>query len=355
MASEVSVFLVGQRRIGKSSILAQLRHLESSHNNKLLVVGLHGDMMYSHHGELGQILYRRLYREIEYQFNSQGMRISKLDHRKPVDEWQIIKVLEQVRDQGFKVLLLFDDFDIAFRGNDPSVAMVIRSMISQGHMVAAFAASLWPEHMEMFSDQNAPWYNVFSLVKGIGNFTVEEGKELLSVLSHRSGKEFSEQEIDTIINIVGTQPYYMQCVGMLVFIDTEFKNEKCDRKKELSYGVDRAVYEIMFHHLIYIVSSLREEDLQVIKKISEKGGTEKTRNDAQLSRLQAIGLLDEKDGTYYVANNLLKNFLLGMPKEGILEKIRKTSDRNPEWTDFAKATIRKSIDETIKVAVGALS
>lgn len=89
---------------------------------------------------------------------------------------------------------------------------------------------------QLIFEEYAPFFQHFNLLD-IAPFTPEDAREMLSVLSEKSGRPIPDDLIERILHIVGTNPFYLQVMG----------EELCKPHQEISEdGLKVVLQETLF-------------------------------------------------------------------------------------------------------------
>lgn len=350
LQSGTSSLLVGQRRIGKSSILAQLTHLQGQGelpgiDVAPIVVSLDGNLFSGDNAadELSRALVASTLKSAEDQRPSVATSLKRLK-RQQVTPWEVVDFFGRLRGEGLFVLLLFDEIDSALRLSRGEVGLLLRALVSQGHLVAVVTSFLWPDEIGIETPAASPWFNVFS-VDTLGPLEPSESLEMLQVLSSRSGYRLSEPECLFLIDVLGNHPFYLQAAGFRLYAHHAYATlHDSQRPASLRKAVSNLFGEMEWH-LRYIVDHLLHADLEVLKSVASG----KRPNDIRaLARLNRFGLVAREEGRWQVTSGMMREFVVALSHRSAGERIREST----VWKGFA-GVARQAFEVAVEKAVGA--
>jgi ABC-type arginine transport system ATPase subunit len=142
--SGMSILLVGERRVGKSSILKQVKHLlsgdpsgEFAQTGQCALIEVSG-LVFSEADKTPEFirqLAQRVRSWIEKRRPDLADTVAKLVPHE-IDPLGMSECLSNLREHDVRVLLLFDELDAAVRDGPRQTAAVFRQMITEGQVVA---------------------------------------------------------------------------------------------------------------------------------------------------------------------------------------------------------------------------
>jgi hypothetical protein len=347
--SETSVLLIGERRIGKTSILKEFQHRTQAVNNSLsqatkpVFINTYGFVQ-----ESSLWLAREIAAELLHWGKSQSPEISQIIQKSlTIDSThvELIRCLRKIRERDFQVTLLLDEIDAALIDGPPQTAGIIRAIATEGHITILATSYLNPINLEIASRFGSPWHNFFR-VFFIGLFDDNEATEMLTVLSEKSGRQFTEAECAFLKDVFGNFPYYLQLAGSYVFEDGGFMT--CSprfRTRLLMQAIANTSRQLEFvwpHSIRW----LPNEVLEVLVKIAhDKSSTDKKRLQILLDR----GLVVEEGGKYRVYSRAFQEFLKQLPEVSILDKA-KDSKAWESLKTFGSMAFETALKKSIEIA-----
>ena len=221
--SPQSVAIVGDRRIGKSSVLSYISHqtvaesyLEDPGQTLFLLMDFQQE--------------RRLTTETFIQSVCRHLG-EKLGDRIPpgtVDYDGLVSVVEELERSGFRLILLLDEFDRVTRSSsfDADFFAFLRAL--GGHRNVAFVTSSSRDLQELCHTQeiaDSPFFNIFSTVQ-LGPLKEAEARELICLPSKDTPFPLDDHT-DFILELGGLWPFFLQMAGSAVF-EVSFEEDRFD-------------------------------------------------------------------------------------------------------------------------------
>ena len=225
IANGQSISLVGQRRIGKTSLLFHIANPEVFTQH-----GLRPEehvFAYVDCGGLGALdqpgLYRVLLEEIgdaladKYQDPHQ---LGMLDDSQPMTYRGFERALRGLVRDGWKPILLLDEFDLMAHNPhlDPDFFSGLRALTAK-YSIAYVIASKRPLLDLTYADAStlsSPFFNIFASVR-LGLFSEDASRELLTRLAAKGGGSFTGPTVDFLLDLAGPHPLFLQIAGYHAF------------------------------------------------------------------------------------------------------------------------------------------
>ncbi len=214
------VSLVGERKMGKSSLLTRLSHVETLRSFGLdpaLYLFVYFDLE-SMASARRDDFWLELLDTIAAQLPPGDMAQAL---RRQIDGGDVRfltarRALRRLRDTGLEVVLMLDEFESLARNAqfEPDFYGEFRSLAGELGLVILTASkrSLYDLTYENSSTLSSPFFNIFSEMP-VGLMTDEDARNVLLELSSRSGQPFCAQEILWALDLAGPHPFYTQVVG----------------------------------------------------------------------------------------------------------------------------------------------
>jgi tRNA A-37 threonylcarbamoyl transferase component Bud32 len=213
--------LVGERKLGKSSLLTMLAHRETLRRYRLdpsrylfVYLDLEG-MASAERADLWLELLERLstllpsgslLNHIERVCNTTRLRFT-----------DVRRVLRRVRDAGLTLVVMLDEFE-ALASNEafaPDFYGELRSLAGELGVVYVTASkqSLFDLTYRHESTLSSPFFNIFSELR-LGLMPDHEARLLLDALSTLGdGQPFCQEETDLATELAGPHPFFLQIAG----------------------------------------------------------------------------------------------------------------------------------------------
>jgi eukaryotic-like serine/threonine-protein kinase len=264
-----SISVVGERRIGKSSLLYFINHtdvrqrfLDGAEAYAFVFI----DLQQKRRLTLTEF-FKEVFALVAKEIGDEG--ITGLE---PGFD-SVRGLLERFRREGRKLVVLFDEFDAITtnRAFDLEFYSFLRS-IANNYDVAYVTSSARDLqelcHTQMIAD--SPFFNIFTNVF-LRAFTRKEALDLIVRPSREAGLPL-EGYARRIMEIAGHFPYFLQ-IGCSAYFDHLFENEgKLDREEVGATFLDEAKGQFRF-----IWDHMGEAERRVIRDFLEDGGVEKER------------------------------------------------------------------------------
>ena len=197
------------RRMGKSSLLRQIRYLCSAHDRWGEFHPVFIDAM----GGGGRLASQLLF---ELGIARRGIAV----------EHPWLAITKHVREATGKTLLLIDecnywvDMQVSRPEDSGKELAALRSLHQSGELniVASTLYSSLVDQLYQFEDLSSPFYNIFQTFR-LPAFTPSEAEELIVTLCERGGVRLEHELAAQLAHYVGYYPNLVQEVGHLAFLD----------------------------------------------------------------------------------------------------------------------------------------
>jgi len=224
IATHQCVSVVGERKLGKSSVLTRLSHaptLQSFGLNPALYVFVYFDLE-SMASARRDDFWMELLDTIASQLPPGDMAQAL---RKQIDSGEVRfmtarRTLRRLRDTGLEVVLMLDEFESLARNAqfDPDFYGELRSLAGELGLVILTASkrSLYDLTYENSSTLSSPFFNIFSEMP-VGLMTLEDARQILIGLSGQAGLAFCAEEVEWALDLSGPHPFFTQVIGSHLF------------------------------------------------------------------------------------------------------------------------------------------
>jgi len=178
------------------------------------------------------------------------------------------QVCENLDRQDMKLILLFDEFESITKNKnfDPEFFSFLRSLANNYNV--AFVTSSVKNLQELCHNReisDSPFFNIFSNLN-LSVFTPEEAGLFVSEPSRNAGHPL-EDHFDTITELAGYFPFYVAIACSILF---EFDFEQADLKKTMLENVEELFLEEAGMHFQFILNGMSRDELRTCRKIIEK-------------------------------------------------------------------------------------
>jgi serine/threonine-protein kinase len=209
--------LVGERRIGKTSLLNYLADRDVRRRYDLLPgthMFVYVDLQMMNLGVTQVRLWQRLLRQMGRvcQDSTVHQAIDEIRQQDAIDNFALADLFDIVDEKNQYVVFLLDEFEkVTENPNfDTDFFYGLRSLAIQHHL--ALVTSSRRELIELcHSDaiRSSPFFNIFANIN-LGLFTENEARDLIDTSLAGTGVEFSEDIVQMIFRVAGFHPYFLQ-------------------------------------------------------------------------------------------------------------------------------------------------
>ena len=219
------VSVVGERKIGKSSLLNYIYHPE----NRKRLMRRHENSIFVYLDFQSKLDYD-VEMFIDFLFNMFSFECSDehdyTDRDKSLE--QLREVIEELDGEGKRIVILMDEFEVITRNErfDESFFAFLRSLANSYKV--AYVTSSCEDLQKMCHNKDiadSPFFNIFSNLP-LRSFERTEAIELITVPSEQAGVSLRPY-VEEILNLAGCFPLFLQiaCAGAF---DYRAENEKMD-------------------------------------------------------------------------------------------------------------------------------
>jgi hypothetical protein len=316
-----SISLVGQRRIGKTSLLFHIADPEVFTQH-----GLRPDehlLVYVDCGALSSLdqpgIYQVLLEEVGdalTEIDPGGSRLGAPDDSQPMTYRAFERALRGLVRGGWRPIVLLDEFDLMANNPylDPDFFSGLRALAAK-YAVAYVTASRYPLLELTYADAStlsSPFFNIFASIR-LGLFSEDDARSLLTGLASRGELTFVPPTIDSLLDLAGPHPLFLQIAGFHAFDLRETTGEALgDRDlRELRRKFRASVEE----HYGYYWRHLSEAEQSVLATLpaSQDGQPDVLR---QLER--GCLILRRAEGYAYLSS-AFRDFVHSQPIPGMLQ------------------------------------
>jgi tRNA A-37 threonylcarbamoyl transferase component Bud32 len=258
-----SVSIVGERRIGKSSLLYfindpgnRLSYLDESTNYIFLFM----DFQEKRRGTADEF-FASLFDLLS---NEAGERLGVL----PEPGYDGFKqICERIDSEGMKLIMLFDEFEAITKNRnfEPEFFAFLRSLANNYNV--AYVTSSVKNLQEMCHNReisDSPFFNIFSNLN-LGPFNPREARKFVDEPSRECGIPL-EENFQTILELGGHFPFYMAIACSILF---DFDFAQADPSKTVLENIEEQFLEEAGMHFQFIIESLEADELEVFRKLTE--------------------------------------------------------------------------------------
>jgi DNA-binding response OmpR family regulator len=314
-----SVALVGQRRIGKTSLLFHLANPDIFSQYGLSPAD--HLFVYIDCGSLVSLdpagLYRVLLEEINdalTERNLDPLQAAALNDDQPLTYRRFERALRSLTQQGWRLILILDEFERLSRSPhlDPDFFSGLRALAAK-YPLAYITASKHPLLELTYANASAlssPFFNIFASLR-LGLFSEIEAGELLLSLAAKEGLAFNPATLDFLLDLAGPHPLFLQMAGFLAF---ELAQERPDRFNK-PVRSDEAELRRRFlasveEHYHYYWRNLSAEEQRALATLPAAG------TDSNLPSLERACLVIHREQGYDYLSSTFRTFVQAQPIPG---------------------------------------
>jgi hypothetical protein len=229
--------LVGERRVGKTSLLNYLAHPDVRRQHGLdpdKYIFVYIDLQMVDKATTPAKLWQRLLRQIAKHCQDAQVRqiIDDLRQEETIDNFALADVFDSVDEKGQYVVLLLDEFENVTENPNfpPDFFYGLRSLAIHHHL--SLITSSRRELIELCHSEairSSPFFNIFANIN-VGLWSEDEARQLINRSLEGTGISFTQDEMAAIFRIAGFHPYFLQAACYFLF-EAYSKNLAQDQRK----------------------------------------------------------------------------------------------------------------------------
>jgi len=216
--------LVGERRIGKTSLLnyvahPQVRHSQGLDPNKYIFVYI--DLQMVNRDMTPMRLWQRLLRQMERACQDVEIKhmLAKTREIEQIDTFALADVFDSVDEKDQYVVFLLDEFENVTENQNfgPDFFYGLRSLAIHHHL--SLITSSRRELIDLCHSEairSSPFFNIFANIN-VRLFTDAEARSLINLSLVETDISFTDAEMETIFRIAGYHPYFLQAACYFLF------------------------------------------------------------------------------------------------------------------------------------------
>jgi AAA+ ATPase superfamily predicted ATPase len=228
--------LVGERRVGKTSLLNAIAHpdVRSKHGldpNQYIFVYVDLEMIDK--DATPQKLWQRMLRQMARTCQDIGVKqaIEEIRKEDVIDTFALADLFDSIDEKNQHVVFLLDEFEnvTANQNFGADFFYGLRSLAI--HHNLALVTSSRQELIELcHSDaiRSSPFFNIFANIN-VSLLHADEARQLITRLLESTGITFSEEEVNLICRLAGYHPYFLQAACYFLF-EAYTKNLSSDER-----------------------------------------------------------------------------------------------------------------------------
>ncbi len=218
-----STSVVGERRIGKTSLLKHLANPEvaadlglSTDEYVVVYVDFQGCNTITQVRFWSRIL-KRIARNLKD--DELAAMAKELGSQENIDQFDLEDLFLEIDDRGLKLVLLMDEFEYVTKNENFGLDFFAGLRALAIHYPLAVITATREALVDLCHSESikgSPFFNIFASVI-LRPFNYEESLALLNGIMAESGEEFSSVDCSTIYKVAGGHPIFLQMAGYFVF------------------------------------------------------------------------------------------------------------------------------------------
>jgi hypothetical protein len=216
--------LVGERRIGKTSLLNYLAHPSVRHAHGLDAdkhIFVYVDLQLVSRDMSPARLWQRLLRQMSRSFRDAEIKqlLAEIHAMEQIDAFALADVFDAVDEKEQYVVFLLDEFEHVTENQNfgPDFFYGLRSLAIHHHL--ALITSSRRELIDLCHSEeirSSPFFNIFANIT-VRLFTQEEARSLITLSLDGTSIGFTDAELEMLFRSAGYHPYFLQAACHFLF------------------------------------------------------------------------------------------------------------------------------------------
>jgi hypothetical protein len=341
-----SVLLVGERRIGKSSLLLQLEHLSRVNRDHSAPTDPIRIMARTYDVDEASAVVEVARQIAKCPDLNPGLRKELepfVEGKLGISEF--LHFLRSLRERNYQVTLLYDDINDRIRDSG-RLGLLLRLVATEGHIVIIASSFVVINVLQERSGIDSPWPNFFR-TQYVSLLSREDSIDLLKTNSEKSGRPFHDAEITFLINVFGDYPYELQLAGVNAFTHVDFARvPRAKRAERLVDAAQRSIEDLYE----YWDSRMRSRSDSEAGALIQVARGELTPNTRAVRDLINRGLLVDGPKGPELYGAAFREFLLSAAGDYSIDPSATPPGTGRIWTNL-RGLLRPAWDEAVKKAV----
>jgi AAA-like domain len=298
------VMLVAQRRMGKTSLLLQLKKRLQS---PLVPVSI--DLL-AFLGQAEEML-RGILNEIVNELLRRNLLSSDQQEKFSITYAQdfvaaLASILEDVKRKlkDIKIVLILDEAERLFV-TDRLAAGVLRAALTQNENIVAVLAGSSRLLTSDENDPNSPLLNIFTPLL-LPPLSKKETESLVRELSKQVGVSYEPSALERLYDLSGGIPYYVQIIGYRLIELARLETKDTVTAKDIDKI--KVVQDLgLSHALMYALDNLDEQEKNILVAIANNDPQEEFDKDS-IRKLEIKQLIVKESATYQFTARLFEEW-----------------------------------------------
>ncbi len=297
-----SVSIVGEKHIGKSSLLRYIVHpsnrLDSLSDPKQLIF-LQANFKNKSRLKIPGF-FEMIYKDLLEVFNG-ALELNVKPNYHGFKE--VVVALDQ---QGYKLIMVFDEFSTITRNRnfDAEFYSFLRSLANNynvAYLVASGRNLQTVCHSPEVSD--SPFFNIFSNIT-LSQFSVKDARKLILTPAEKHGASF-EPHVPFVLDMAGQHPLFIQIACSILFDRPQYAMAYDNAFYE---GVKSEMAQKALPYFQEIFESLEDDKRQFLLHLAEMKPVERSQ-EYLLTQLTKAGYVRQHEGNNIVFSSLFADFI----------------------------------------------
>jgi hypothetical protein len=327
-AEAESSSLVGERRVGKTSLLHYIAHPDVRRRFGLdspEFLFIYVDLQMVDAATTPARLAQRLLHQMAQQCPDANVKktIQDASALGTIDNFALADLFDVVDQAGLHIVFLLDEFENVTTNTNfgPDFFYGLRSLAIQHNL--SLVTSSRSELIELCHSEairSSPFFNIFANIN-LRLFTDVEARELISTSLTGSGVDFTPDEIDTILRLAGNHPLFLQAACYFLFaayadhLDAPERNKFLvkEYREEAAPHLDDYWHNSLDHEKIVLTAlALLERQGKAGKRAFRVDQLQElySHSEQTLAHLEKRGLLVSKEDGYALFNTYFGDWIL---------------------------------------------
>jgi DNA-binding winged helix-turn-helix (wHTH) protein len=307
------LWLLGTRRIGKTSVLKQLEYL-ALNSPDLGFLPVFWDLQGADRPEELHLDFADALLDAEERLQQVGIDLTEVRADDCFDS--LGRLRRKLLAKDLRLLLLCDEVEelIQLNRQDPSILRKLRRALHSREGIRSVLASssrLW--QLAQTDEDTSPFLDGFTPPLAIGSLDGEAARQLIrqTQLPETAHPSFSDDEVEQIRRQCGNHPYQIQLLCRRALdrgdLDDAIEEVAHDRAVSFFFSVD---FELLSDTERTILRFLADQTGATLEEISSDAGEVSDSVATNLSTLQDLGLVNrDLDGRHEIASDFLRRWL----------------------------------------------
>ncbi len=330
--------IVGDRRIGKTSLLNYISHPEVRVRYGLQgaeYAFVYADLQMVDNATTPTRLWQRLLRHLERHCQNAAVKesVRKTAAAEPLDTFTLDELFEELDNLGQHVVFLLDEFEQVTTNSNfgPEFFYALRSLAI--HHKLALLTSSRRELIELcHSDKirSSPFFNIFANIN-VSLLSPAEARRLLSEPLARSNISFTPAEARFLLDIAGPHPYFLQaaCYFMFEGYVQQLSPEERQQSVREAFRAEAAPHLSDYWHNSDDYEKTALTAIALLEREGKGGGRSFrlhdlkevcARSEQTMTRLERRGLVVSAGGESALFNSSLGEWIVGELRAALKEE-----------------------------------